>query len=98
MGPISIVQDILFLTVFTSYRINQLYFNHNERNIVYVLYLLNKHLHWSELQCHSLTQHLSPSHNTINCRKCGGVFCGACSAVYKRFTLLGKGYSDPVRL
>ena len=31
-----------------------------------------------------------------HCRKCGGVFCGACSA--KRFPLLEQGYSDPVRV
>ena len=37
---------------------------------------------------HSNTQH--------HCHKCGGVFCGACSA--KRFPLLEQGYSDPVRV
>ena len=34
-----------------------------------------------------------PQHH---CRKCGGVYCGACST--KRFPLLVQGYSDPVRV
>lgn len=31
-----------------------------------------------------------------HCRKCGGIFCGACST--KRFPLLDRGFSDPVRV
>lgn len=31
-----------------------------------------------------------------HCRNCGGVYCGTCST--KRFPLLEKGYSDPVRV
>ncbi|XP_065839142.1 uncharacterized protein [Oscarella lobularis] len=31
-----------------------------------------------------------------HCRKCGGLFCDACSA--KRYPLLSIGYSDPVRV
>ena len=43
--------------------------------------------------CNWLLSPIPPQHH---CRKCGGIFCGACST--KRFPLLDRGYSDPVRV
>lgn len=31
-----------------------------------------------------------------HCRQCGGLYCGMCSS--KRFPLLDRGFSDPVRV
>ena len=46
---------------------------------------------WEKLKL--LKSFLSLQHH---CRKCGGIFCGACST--KRFPLLDRGFSDPVRV
>ena len=43
---------------------------------------------------------LMPSHPSLytqhHCRQCGGLYCGMCSS--KRFPLLDRGFSDPVRV
>lgn len=46
--------------------------------------------------CMACRRGFTPVRRRHHCRKCGGVYCGSCST--KRFPLLDRGYSDPVRV